>query len=292
MGRIERKVEELLRQDESMREPLEYLLEHDGPITWSEASDELSSGEWGRLIEKGVLTDAGEGFELADAEEVEAGLAEDTDTDDSDGVDHDSSWSQYDKLAGVAAVGMMSGYVVTPVGNAVGNTLNIFLEPIQSALPFYGVILILAVLTGLVTSLLQANLMDTEVMAEYQEQMQSMQDRRKAAQERGDEEELERIQDEQMEAMGDNIGMFKEQFRPMVWIMLVTIPAFLWVYWMVRNGQIPTSGMTLPVLGENAWNSGALGPMRTWIVWYFLCSLSFNQLIRKSLNLQTTPDTS
>ena len=67
MGRIERKVDELLQQDASMREPLEFLLEHDGAITWGEASDEMSSGEWGRLIEKGILTDAGEGFELADA---------------------------------------------------------------------------------------------------------------------------------------------------------------------------------------------------------------------------------
>jgi uncharacterized membrane protein (DUF106 family) len=292
MGRIERKVDELLREDASMREPLEFLLEHDGPVTWGEASDEMSSGEWGRLIEKGILTDAGEGFEVADAEEVEAGLAEDTDTDDGDGVDHDSSWSQYDKLAGVAAVAMMAGYAVTPIGNAVGSTLDLVLGPIQAALPFYGVILVLAVLTGLVTSLLQANLMDTEVMAQYQEQMKSMQQRRKDAQERGDDEELERIQEEQMEAMGDNIGMFKEQFRPMVWIMLVTIPVFLWMYWMVRNGQVTGAGVTMPLLGERGWTEGALGPLRTWILWYFLCSMSFNQLIRKSLNLQTTPDTS
>ena len=273
-----------------MRASLEFLLEHDGPVTWNEASGELSSGEWGRFIEKGILTDAGEGFELADSEEVEAGLSEETE--DGEGVDHDSSWSRYDKLAGLAALGMMAGYAVTPIGNAVGGTFDILLAPIQSALPFYGVILVLAVLTGLTTSLLQANLMDTEVMAKYQEQMQSMQERRKDAKERGDDEELERIQQEQMEAMGDNIGMFKEQFRPMVWIMLVTIPAFLWVYWMVRNGQIPTSGMTLPILGEQQWSDGAVGPMRTWIIWYFLCSLSFNQLIRKSLNLQTTPGTS
>ncbi|PSP39102.1 HTR-like protein [Halobacteriales archaeon QH_7_65_31] len=290
MGRIERKVDELLQQDPSMRASLEFLLDHDGPITWNEASGELSSGEWGRFIEKGILTDADAGFELADPEEVEAGLSEETD--DGDDVDHDSSWSRYDKLAGLAALGMMAGYAVTPIGNAVGGTFDILLGPVQSMLPFYGVILVLAVLTGLTTSLLQANLMNTEVMAKYQEQMQSMQDRRKDAKERGDDEELERIQEEQMEAMGDNIGMFKEQFRPMVWTLLVTIPAFLWIYWMVRNSQIPTNGMTLPILGERQWNSGAVGPMRTWIVWYFLCSFSFNQLIRKSLNLQTTPDTS
>ena len=90
MGRIERKVDELLREDASMREPLEFLLEHDGPVTWGEASDEMSSGKEARVIEKGNLADAGEGVEVADAGEVEAGLAEDTETDGGDGVDHDS----------------------------------------------------------------------------------------------------------------------------------------------------------------------------------------------------------
>jgi uncharacterized membrane protein (DUF106 family) len=29
--------------------------------------------------------------------------------------------------------------------------------------------------------------------------------------------------------------------------------------------------------------------MQLWIIWYFLCSMGFTQLIRKALNIQTTP---
>jgi uncharacterized membrane protein (DUF106 family) len=154
------------------------------------------------------------------------------------------------------------------------------------------VILVLAVVTGLYTTLLQANLMDMDKMAKYQERMQEMQDRRKAAKERGDDDALDEIQEEQMEAMGDNLGMFKEQFRPMVWIMLLTVPVFLWMYWMILSGEAVTPAtITMPLIGERSWQQGVLGPLQAWILWYFVCSMSFNQLLRKSLNIQTTPST-
>jgi len=290
MGRTAEKVAELTREDASMEGALEFLLEQEGPLTWSEASDELTSGQWGRLIEKGVLTDAGDGFELADPEGVSDALADDDD-DGMTEIEDDSSWSKYDKLAALGAVGLFAGYSISSVRNAIGSTIDIVLGPVNSALPFYGVILVLAVFTGLYTSLLQANLMDTDKMAAYQERMKDMKERREQAKEQGDDEALEEIQQEQMEAMGDNLGMFKEQFRPMVWIMLLTIPVFLWMYWMILTQGVGSLEVTMPLVGEVSWRQGVVGPLQAWILWYFVCSMGFSQLIRKSLNLQTTPTT-
>jgi uncharacterized membrane protein (DUF106 family) len=94
-----------------------------------------------------------------------------------------------------------------------------------------------------------------------------------------------------MEAMGENLGMFKEQFRPMVWIMLFTIPVFLWMYWMILADAttITPESIVLPIVGEKSWTGGVVGPIQTWIVWYFLCSMGFTQIIRKALDIQTTP---
>jgi uncharacterized membrane protein (DUF106 family) len=156
-------------------------------------------------------------------------------------------------------------------------------------------ILVLAVFTSLNSAILQGKLMDMDKMGEYQSRMQEIQDRRKEAKERGDDEALERIQEEQMEAMGDQLGMFKEQFRPMVWIMLVNIPVFLWIYYMVQTPAMTASTgpvMVLPIIGEiTTWNQ-RIGPMWAWIIWYFVCSMSFSQIVRKALNVQTTPNTS
>lgn len=100
-----------------------------------------------------------------------------------------------------------------------------------------------------------------------------------------------------MEAMGDQMGMFKEQFRPMVWIMFLTIPVFLWMYWAIGVGgnaqpHIDVGTLVLPLTGTVEWTEGVLGPMQAWIVWYFLCSMGFTQIIRKALNIDMSPSAS
>ncbi|WP_225334895.1 DUF106 domain-containing protein [Halomicrobium urmianum] len=302
MARTAQKVDSLAREGEDMTEALAAVLEvaeEEGTVSWSDVSDDLTSGQWGRLIEKGLLVDAdGEGFVLDDPEGIHEAL-EETDpaavADDAD--EAEVEWTKWDKLAGLGAVSMIAGYSIQSVRAVVGSTIDLVLGPLEAVLPFYVVVLVLAVLTGLWSTILQDNLMDSEVMAKYQERMQDLKERREAAKERGDDAELERIQEEQMEAMGDQLGMFKAQFRPMVWIMLLTIPAFLWMYWLILDvgigGGSSQAVLVMPLVGEvTQWQQGVVGPVQAWIVWYFLCSLSFTQLLRKALNVQTTPTTS
>jgi len=293
MARTARTVESLVEDEPGMADAVETVLDRaeDGTVSWADVSDDLSSGQWGRLIETGVLVEHdGEGgdFRVSDPEEAREALS------DSEAAveDDESSWSTYDKGAALGSVALFAGYSWGPMRSAIGGVMNALLGPLEQTLPFYAVILILALFTGLYSTLLQANLMDMEMMGKYQQQMKDIQQRQKDAKERGDEEELEQIREEQMEAMGDNLGMFKEQFRPMVWIMLLTIPVFLWMYWRILpTGSAPVTpeGMVLPLLGETTWRNGILGPIQAWIIWYFVCSMGFTQVIRKALNIQTTP---
>jgi uncharacterized membrane protein (DUF106 family) len=302
MARIEQKVRDLVSEDAEMEGVVRTVLDRaeDGEVKWVDVRDDLSSGQWGRLIEKGVLVDGDAGFRLADAEATRDALENGTadsgvTTSTSTSTDDDeSSWSTWDKGAAVFSIALFAGYSWAPMRNVIGNAMNVFLGPLTSVLPFYAVVMILAVVTGLYSTLLQANLMDTEMMGEYQEKMQEIQEKRKEAKERGDDEALDRIQDEQMEAMGDQMGMFKEQFRPMVWIMFLTIPVFLWMYWGVGIGGnsepvFELQNIVLPLVGERAWTEGVLGPIQVWIVWYFLCSMGFTQIIRKGLNINISP---
>ncbi|WP_255168075.1 DUF106 domain-containing protein [Natrononativus amylolyticus] len=310
MTRTAEKIDALVREDASMAEALESVRaeadRNGGEVEWADVRDDLTSGQWGRLIEKGVLVDGAEGFEIADREAYDEALDGDGDTDVPD-VDIDeeaSKWSQWDKMAAVGSVLLMIGYWLESVRDVVGGALNLFLGPLDAALPFYAVILVVAMLTGLYSTLLQANLMNMDRIGKYQERMKAMQnkrsdvqERKKEAEERGASEaelerldnEMQRVQEEQMEAMAENLGMFKEQFRPMVWIMLFTIPLFLWMYWKIHGGPTGDETVVMPIAGEVTWRSGLLGPMPAWIVWYFLCSMGFTQLLRKSLNIDMTP---
>ena len=306
MVRTLQKVESLIAEDPAMADAIRVVLDaSDGgahEIEWADVRDDLTSGQWGRLIEKGVLVDGDTGFRVRNPDDVRAALDEESGTSTGSSTaatasatssddDDDDGWSKWDKLAAVGSVALFAGYSIGQVRNAIGGIMDVFLGPIDAALPFYVVVLILSLVTGLYSTLLQANLMDMEKMGEYQQRMKDIQERRKAAKERGDDAAMQKIQEEQMEAMGDQMGMFKAQFRPMVWIMLITIPVFLWMYWMILEPHIATSEMqiVLPLIGETTWRDHVLGPMQAWIIWYFLCSMGFTQIIRKALNIQTSP---
>jgi len=287
--------------DDQMAGVVQLVLDRaeDGAVTYGDVREDVDSGRWGRLIDRGILVENGEEYVVRDPGGVREGLEEATkaepsvslDIDMPEEPDSDSSWSIYDKAAAVGSVGLFAGYSISSVRNAIGNALDLLLGPLEATLPFYAVVMVLALFTGLYSTLLQANLMDTEKMAYYQNRMKAIQNKRDEAKEAGDDEALEQIQQEQMEAMGENLGMFKEQFRPMVWIMLFTIPVFLWMYWMILADAttITPESIVLPIVGEKSWTGGVVGPIQTWIVWYFLCSMGFTQIIRKALDIQTTP---
>jgi len=302
--RVERKIDDLLDDDPAMADALAAIRTRseangDG-VEWSDVKGDISSGQWGRLIQQGIVVDNDEGrFELADPEAVdaaledestEATLASPTTTDDetSDESDEDEGWSTWDKAAGAGVVAIMIGYYYQPVQNVVGGAIDVFLGPIEAILPFYAVIMVLAMLTGLYSSVLRSNLMDSSDMSEYQEKQKELKEREKRAKEQDDEEALEEIREERMEMMTESMGMMTQQFRPMVWIMLLTIPLFLWMWWMINTNQI-TGTMVMPLLGEVEWSQGVVGPMQAWIVWYFVCSMGFTQLIQKAVDIDMTP---
>ena len=311
MARSAKKAESLAEESQSMAAAMSHVLEvadEKGVVTWGDVSDDISSGEWGRLIEQGILVDVdGDGFVVDDPEGVREAIGEsepDTDTtttsasgdeadEDADG-DEDEGWSKWDKMAAGGTVLLFLGYSQAPIRNTIGGVIDIALGPLASVLPFYVMILVLAIFTSLNSAILQGKLMNMDKMGEYQQRMKDIQARRKEAKEQGDDEAIQAIQEEQMDAMGDQLGMFKEQFRPMVWIMLFTIPVFLWMYWKigarggVSHGLIDAT-VILPLIGEVGWTAGVVGPIQAWILWYFLCSMGFTQIIRKSLDIQTTP---
>ncbi|WP_254863589.1 DUF106 domain-containing protein [Halovivax gelatinilyticus] len=319
MTRTAEKVSTLLREDEEMEAALESIREradeNGGEVDWADVSDDLTSGQWGRIIEKGVLVDGDEGFEIADREAYDEALDGDGDDGPIGGVEIDtdaSKWTQWDKLAGVISLLLMFGYWTDTVRDAVGSSINFLVAPLDAALPFYAVILSVALITGLWSALIQSVVMDPERMGKYQKRMKAMGDKRKEAQKALKEaeereapeaeierleNELDRVQEEQMEAMAENLGMFKDQFRMMVWVMLFVIPLFLWMYWKLHGNHADAltgveQQMVMPLAGEVTLSSGIIGPMPGWIVWYFLCSLGFSQLLRKALNINLSPDSS
>ena len=267
-------------------------------VVWSDVSDNLTSGQWGRLIETGILYAKDDsGFEISDPDEIKELLDDDSmnTTKRTDDNKDASNWSIYDKVAAIGAIAFLPAYQIQSLQNIVASSVDIIMGPLDTVLPFYAMIIILSVFTGFYSTFLQATLMETEKMGAIQEKMSDIQKRQKEARERDDDAALEQIQEEQMDAMSDQLGMFKLMFRPMVWIMLVTIPAFLWMYWMLGVGggtshvAAAERAIVFPLIGQIEWTEGVVGPLQAWILWYGICSFGFRFVIQKTLNLEVSP---
>lgn len=285
MPRTEEKVESLLREDSEMEELVDVLLERtdygNEEVQWSDVEDDMSTGQWGRLIQSGLLVEQGDGFTVADPEGVVEALESD------DGAPEEVSWTRWDKAAGIVALNMMIAYTLTSVRDAFAGVLNVVLGPLDALLPFWGVISLLALLSGVVSIVLQERLQDKQKLAYYKQQMEELQDMAGDA----DPEELEELTGD-VSLLSIQKNMLKAQFRPMVWVMLLTIPVFLWLLWKTQTGQIATGeeSVMVPMIGRIVWSQPIIGPFESWMVWYFVCSLVITQLVRKALGISMIPD--
>jgi uncharacterized membrane protein (DUF106 family) len=171
--------------------------------------------------------------------------------------------------------------------NGLGAFMNTFLGWLPAILPFHIVLFILAAVTGLYASLIQKYTMDWGFMRDQQENMKKLQREMKEAQLSGDNSRIQKAQAEQMKAVSEQGKMMQMQFKPMLYIGIISIPLFMWAYWYLNPdfSNIPHPHMVFPFWGEQTVTNTVLGPIVFWFYWYFVCSIPVSQIIRKALNI-------
>jgi uncharacterized membrane protein (DUF106 family) len=133
--------------------------------------------------------------------------------------------------------------------------------------------------------------MDYEKMAENQAKTKDFQAKFREAQLSGDEKLIKKMQARQQAMMADQMEMSKNQFKPMAFILVLTVPIF---FWLIEH--IPTelemldapslsTAIIIPFAGLSTYFEVYLGFFPLWILWYMLCSLVMSQIIRKALNI-------
>ena len=207
-----------------------------------------------------------------------------------DRAEFSKKYSTYIALAVV--FGMMMLYGWQEARQVIAGIVDIVIGPFAAlGLPFFALVLILATITGFYSSLIQKYTMDYEKMAENQEKSKGFQARFREAQLSGDEKLIKKMQVEQQAMMADQMEMSKQQFKPMAFILVLTVPIF---FWLIEH--IPTelemldapslsTALVIPFAGLSTYVHVYLGFFPLWILWYMVCSLAMSQIIRKALNI-------
>jgi uncharacterized membrane protein (DUF106 family) len=189
------------------------------------------------------------------------------------------------------AMGILFISTIPAVRHVVGMAMDVVLGPLLADpvnLPFYAIILILSALTGLYSSLLQKYTIDYERMQEVQQGMKEFQKEYRDAQLSRDEKRIKKLESKRDKMMKEQLEVSQEQFKPMVYILLVSIPIFLWLIYklpLITEQSIQLAQIVFPYFGGRALWNGAIWIIPAWILWYMICSICISQVIRKSMNI-------
>jgi uncharacterized membrane protein (DUF106 family) len=187
-------------------------------------------------------------------------------------------------IALIVAMALIFSYSVPGIRETVGGALDIILGPLAEALPFFMVIIILSAVTAIYSSLIQKYTIDYEKMQETQEKMKAFQKEYREAQLSGDEKRIKKLETKRDKMMKDQLEMSQQQFKPMAYILILSVPIFFWLLFRLNN--FPESlSITMPFFGQVSLSAAVLGPVPAWILWYMICSLTISQVVRKSLNI-------
>jgi uncharacterized membrane protein (DUF106 family) len=179
---------------------------------------------------------------------------------------------------------MMFSYSIAWLRVGVGQGIDGAFSPLIDAfkIPFYILIVILSALTGLYSSIIQKYTIDYEKMTEAQERMKEFQTEYREAQLSQDEKKIKKLEAKKDRVMREQLEMSQNQFKPMAYILVVSVPIFFWL--LFRLNQVKST-ITFPYVGSVGLHDPAVWIIPAWILWYMICSITLSQVIRKSLNI-------
>ena len=180
---------------------------------------------------------------------------------------------------------MMISYSIEWLRVGVGQGIDAVFAPFVTAfnIPFYILIVILSAFTGLYSSIIQKYTIDYDKMTETQERMKVFQTEYREATLSQDEKRIKKLEAKRDRVMREQLELSQQQFKPMAYILILTVPIFFWL--LFRLAAAPTETITMPYFGIHSLNDAIIWIVPAWIFWYMICSITLSQVIRKALNI-------
>jgi uncharacterized membrane protein (DUF106 family) len=207
---------------------------------------------------------------------------------------------QVKKLVEGAAMGLgffvLFGIMIIPgLREGMGNALDVVLGPLAALVGpdnFLITIIILAVITGIYTSVIQKYTMNWELMAkskEYQKQIRELQKELMEAKKEDNKHKIKKLEKKRAEVMRKQTQfsgeMFRQQMKPMAYIGIITIPIFMWIWEYV--GIYSGGAVIFPLIGAKELSDSFIFSFPYWVLWYMICSIPITQLIRKAIGIKS-----
>lgn len=253
--------------------------------------DPINPKTWGLAIENEIIKPHEDGYELDARSEISQYLSDNwsdmgseggtnEETEDSQetelpDVDFDkANWTRKDKLAAAGGFLGILGFSFSPIRDIIYGALSVPLNPLLEVLPFFAVVLVIAVLTSIWSTLVRERIVQVDV-SDFREYINQLRDDDGGMFGLPD----DATEEEEQQIMQAQQSMMKAQMKPLGWTMIVTIPFVIWIFATSSVGSVGT--VVFPLLGEQAWAGTVIGPIRTWIVWYASSTIVLSQIVKR-----------
>ena len=164
----------------------------------------------------------------------------------------------------------------------IGQLVNIIMNPIITFIGksnFYIIILLIALITALYSSIIQKYTVNQKKIESFQNKIRSFKNQMEYAKEIGNKTKIKELELNQIELMKDQTSIIKEQIIPMFYIIVFSLPMFMWIYYYISiNSGIY---MCFPIWGDQLLSDSLFYTFQYWIYWYFIVSISSSQIIKK-----------
>lgn len=206
---------------------------------------------------------------------------------------------QIKKIIEGAAMGLgffvMFGIVIIPgLREGMGAALDVALGPLADIIGnFLITILILSVVTGFYTSLIQKYTTNWELMEkskQYQKQMRELQKELMDAKRENNKQRLKKLEKKKDEIMRKQTQfsgeMMRQQMKPMMYIGIITIPIFMWIWVYIEAASV--GAVIFPLIGGKELTASFIFGLPYWVLWYMVCSIPIAQMIRKVIGIPSS----
>ncbi len=191
---------------------------------------------------------------------------------------------------------ILFGILIIPgLREGLASALGVILDPLAASVGrdnFLITILILSVVTGIYTSVVQKYTMNWELMEkskQYQKQIRELQKELMEAKRENNKHRIKKIEKRKTEIMSKQAqfsgDMFRQQMKPMAYIGIITIPIFMWIWAYV--GANPIGMVSFPLIGARELTAKFVLGLPYWVFWYMVCSIPIAQVIRKAIGIRS-----
>lgn len=243
-------------------------------VCWGDVENVISKEEWSVLVQEDIVEEVDGELRIVDCSALEEAIHS------VEGSDEVFTLPFRGRVAlGVIGV-YFAAYISEDLRELLGGLFDIVFGILSPALPFYVVVIVLAVVTGVYSRGVRRR-MDVEGFSvSKRERMRELNEKRLDAQVLDDDDELAVVQAEQEEVLQEEFGALREELQPLLWVFIGTMPVIIWLYWMVATGQVTGEQIVLPFVGVVDWNDRIV-VFETWLVWYLLWSILATQVITR-----------